>query len=330
MQITAAASGMDAISMLRSKDFHIVFMDHMMPGMDGVETTKIIRENPGIYYKRVPIIALTANAVGSASEMFLRAGFNDFLSKPIELSSLDRILKKYIPAELIEKRCTDDTEYRAKEEPVLVSQNSQNQNVWFDPSEGLRYTGNSQENYIDILKVYLKNGLFKINEIQRLYENNNLKNYIIEVHALKSSSGSIGANKLSDIAKNIENAAKIGDLDYVAAEHGKMIDGYRTVLASVDDFIASHGGNERKIYKKYREITADEFSRRIKILIEALEDFDSDKAISCIDNLEECSCGGTPVSVMLKEVRSYTEEFEYAKAAETAAALNVFGHMGGV
>ena len=100
MQLFTAESGARAIEMLRAEKFDLVFMDHMMPEMDGVETTKIIRNQNGEYFRSLPIIALTANAVNGAREMFISSGMNDFLAKPIEVEMLDKILRNYLP-----KRC---------------------------------------------------------------------------------------------------------------------------------------------------------------------------------------------------------------------------------
>ncbi len=100
MQLFTAESGARAIEMLRTEKFDLVFMDHMMPEMDGVETTKIIRNQNGEYFRSLPIIALTANAVNGAREMFISSGMNDFLAKPIEVEVLDKILRNYLP-----KRC---------------------------------------------------------------------------------------------------------------------------------------------------------------------------------------------------------------------------------
>lgn len=100
MQLFTAESGARAIEMLRAEKFDLVFMDHMMPEMDGVETTKIIRNQNGEYFRSLPIIALTANAVNGAREMFISSGMNDFLAKPIEVEMLDKMLRNYLP-----KRC---------------------------------------------------------------------------------------------------------------------------------------------------------------------------------------------------------------------------------
>lgn len=101
MTILTAESGAQAIEMVKSQDYHLIFMDHMMPGMDGVEALHIIRELEGDYYKNLPIVALTANAVTGAREMFLSEGFQDFVMKPIEMNSMERCLRQWLPQELI-------------------------------------------------------------------------------------------------------------------------------------------------------------------------------------------------------------------------------------
>lgn len=101
MDITPVDSGMQAIEKIKSKDYHLVLMDHMMPGMDGVETVHKIREMEDEYYKNIPIIALTANAVSGAKELFFKEGFQDFVSKPIEMSHMEQVLKRWLPRELI-------------------------------------------------------------------------------------------------------------------------------------------------------------------------------------------------------------------------------------
>lgn len=103
MTILTAESGTEAIEMVRKNpDYNIIFMDHMMPGMDGVEAAHAIREIPGEYFQNVPIVALTANAVSGAREMFLSEGFQGFVTKPIEMSAMERTLRRLLPEALIE------------------------------------------------------------------------------------------------------------------------------------------------------------------------------------------------------------------------------------
>mgnify|MGYP001165990417 CR=1 FL=1 len=118
MQVDVATSGFKAIELAKSIKYDIIFMDHMMPEMDGLETTKHIRELPGAYYRNLPIVALTANAVSDARELFLSNGLDDFLAKPIEMTELHRILKKYVqskaPAGYMEEYLKHNTDHVAK------------------------------------------------------------------------------------------------------------------------------------------------------------------------------------------------------------------------
>ena len=100
LKVTLAGSGQEALEKLNAPSFDFVFLDHMMPEMDGVETLRKIRQKPGVYYQSLPVIAFTANAIGGAREMFISEGFNDFIAKPIELSVLERILRRYIPPQM--------------------------------------------------------------------------------------------------------------------------------------------------------------------------------------------------------------------------------------
>ena len=102
MQVDTAKSGKEAIEMIRQKEYHLIFMDHMMPDMDGVQTTHVIRELEGEYYKNVPIIALTANAISGVKEMFLAEGMNDFIAKPINIKELSEKILDWLPFELLE------------------------------------------------------------------------------------------------------------------------------------------------------------------------------------------------------------------------------------
>ncbi|MBQ7954506.1 MAG: response regulator [Lachnospiraceae bacterium] len=101
MSVRTVDSGVETLRLLKSQQFDVIFMDHMMPEMDGVETVHHIREMEGEYYKKVPVVALTANAVSGAREMFLAEGFQDFLAKPIDTVALERILKRWLPKELM-------------------------------------------------------------------------------------------------------------------------------------------------------------------------------------------------------------------------------------
>ncbi len=138
MNIDTASSGKMAIEMVQEKRYHIVFMDHMMPVMDGVETTQNIRKLPDEYIQNMPIIALTANAVMGAREIFKEAGMNDFVAKPIELKNICSKIRAWLPKDLIHKMS----------EPVTVQEQISEQDLpvieGLDVAEGIKNSGSLQ------------------------------------------------------------------------------------------------------------------------------------------------------------------------------------------
>ncbi len=234
MQIMTADGGRKAISMLESTKFDLIFMDHMMPEIDGVETTNIIRNSEGEYYKNVPIVALTANAVNGVREMFLKSGFNDFLAKPIEIIELDKILKAWLPKEYITPIGLD----RQKEKEIKKEIVSPKKETFISISEGLQHTFGNEELYYQILDMYVESGLEKQVYINQLFEAKDWKNYIIEVHALKSSSQSIGALSLFELAKKLEFAGKAGEYDVIERENVILSDLYGQVIEEAKNILS--------------------------------------------------------------------------------------------
>ena len=207
-------NGKDAIKAIKQTNYDLVLMDHMMPEMDGVETVKTIR-NMG--FINVPIAALTANAIVGAREMFLQNGFDDFLSKPIELVKLSLILSKWIP----EEKQTTAAEIH---EDLDISIEGIN------VKKGIQFSGGA-ENYISTLKIFYKDGLKKIEEISDF---SNLTLYTTYVHALKSAGANIGADTISKEAEILESAGIKGEVGFIANNNDKFIKNLSTLLKNIE------------------------------------------------------------------------------------------------
>lgn len=319
MQIMTAESGIAAISMLRSKDIDLVFMDHMMPEMDGVETTQKIREMKDEYYKNLPIIALTANAVNGVREMFINAGFDDFLAKPIELNALDRILRYYLPLEYIQKPMT---EKEPDKEMPRQDMRKKEGSALLDPDMGLTYTGGNMEVYVDILSIYAKKGKEKIRYIKELLEKKDYKNYVIEVHALKSTSLSIGAIRLSELAKKLELAGKSEDYGTVEKETGRLLTLYEEVVDTVYDYL---GGPEEKEeeeeYTDLREMECSVVADCIRQAKEACEAFDGDTMEQLATQMQGYVFAGKRLHDYFGKAAEMAADFEYDDAAEVITGL---------
>ena len=316
MQVLTAVSGPEAIRMLESQDFDVVFMDHMMPVMDGVEATAIIRNTEGEYYRTLPIIALTANVANDARSMFLSSGFDDFLPKPIELSALDRILKNYIPKEY--QQASGRAAYAGPERRELPKQ-LQNDSL-LDIAVGLSYMGGSEEVYKEALSLYIKTGEEKLSLIDRLFGCEDWKNYVIEVHSLKSTSLNIGAARLSEKAKALETAGKAGELDSSAADrNAELLDMYRKVIDAGRSYLGDDTPQpeEPEDTAELTEISAEALEEYIVRAKSACRSFDADALTVIARETAVYSFGGNALKACFGKAAKLAEEYEY-EAAEQA------------
>jgi CheY-like chemotaxis protein len=208
-RVDLALSGAEAIQAVKANNYDLVFMDHMMPEMDGVEATKCIRE-----FSDVPIIALTANAVSGTKEMFLSNGFNDFLSKPINVAKLNAILEKWIPKE----KHVEATSTLA-DAPTAEDLDKQR---------------------IKMLAAFYKDGAQKIEEIKKSLETENYSLYAVYVHGLKSAAANIGADALSEFAKKLEMAVKQGDIAFIKAQNDDFLAALQTHLNGIGETLSAN------------------------------------------------------------------------------------------
>lgn len=209
MQIETASSGIQAIEMLQENPtYDMIFMDHMMPDMDGIETMKKIKELHDNYYQSVPIVALTANAVSGVKEMFLANGMSDFLTKPIDMQKMKLLLKKWLPKNKIYEEASEKVtnkesisiETKKKEEKIMEIKN-------LDIEQAIRFSG-TIEVFMKLLQVFYDTLPAKVSIIEKYEKEENIHDYTIEVHALKSAAKLIGATELSKQAEYLEECGK--------------------------------------------------------------------------------------------------------------------------
>ena len=213
MQVFTAASGPEAIERMTQVWPDLVLMDHMMPGMDGVEATTRIRamgkKDP--YFAVVPILALTANAMKGAREFFLANGFNDFLSKPMDLDKLDRVLGAWVPED---KQLPPRREESARTEPVPPDLAVL---PGLDAAKGMAFCGRA-EVYRQTLAMFAGQLSDRVRRIRAALEKEREADYILEVHSLKSAARWVGAEDLGSRAEALEMAARADDWRKVSRE----------------------------------------------------------------------------------------------------------------
>ncbi len=254
MKVETAASGPQAIDMCKNKAYDLIFMDHMMPGMDGIETMKRIRSNAGRIGQELLIVALTANAVSSAKDMFMSEGFDGFVPKPIEITDLERVLKHILPKSAIvyEKDMpggrfesdedSDGTAAGTGGNGKEVGMLDVLKKAGIDTQKGMNYCQNDEDFYRQLLSEYVSSSSGKSRDIKRFYEDRDWANYAILVHALKSTSKMIGANELFELARSMESAAKEGRPIDIEQGHGIMMNMYSEVTDAIKTAIGKVEG----------------------------------------------------------------------------------------
>lgn len=232
-----ADSGLSCISMVEQNTYDIIFLDHMMPGMDGIETLQQLRSKHLIAPDAV-VIALTANAISGARDMYLEAGFTDYLSKPIEVNRLEHKLEKYLPGNKVTYRKNVSTAIAEAAAPVTVPTEESGDAQTAAAAEpklinlalGMSYCADDAEVYREVAEAYLEEAEEKLEKLDTFYEAQDWKNYAIIAHAIKSTSLTIGAESLSAIAKEHEFAGKEARAEDIDATYVDLLDQYQAVL----------------------------------------------------------------------------------------------------
>ena len=237
MQIDTARSGKECLDLMQKNAYHIIFMDYLMPEMDGVETLRQTRELEVNLSKDAVIIILTANAVSGAREMFLQEGFRDYLSKPIIAGKLEKMIRKYLPEEFV--LATDSGQ--KEENPVESAKHvksAQEGNSLVDWEAGKTLCLGNEEFYREILQTFLESDSDA--QLRRYYEESDFENYRIKIHALKTNLANIGATKGSEMAKQLELALKIeNNVPYVREYHEEFLAIYEGVVSEVKTYLES-------------------------------------------------------------------------------------------
>lgn len=282
MEITEAESGMEAIELVQRTKFDIIFMDHMMPVMDGIEAAQKIRNECGENGRQPLIIALTANAMEGVRENFLANGFQDFIAKPLDRRAVHKMLLSWIPEDRrmagvswIENLKSNNDRFRK----IIIE--------GIDTDEVAGHYGGSMEEYHELLQLYCLDGKRKLKVLRELWEEQDYESYGIEVHALKSASANVGAMRLSSRAKEQEKAVNRGDMAFVDSRISKLLTEYEEQLGYIQEYLdenckqAGTGG-------KKKEADKTQLRHEIETALGSLENFQAKECAHIIEEIMEC------------------------------------------
>ena len=230
IQIDTAINGAEALDLIQNKRYDVIFLDHMMPVMDGVEAfrrMKKLENNPNAV---TPVVMLTANAVSDARNGYMDEGFSDYMAKPIREEILLATLRRFLPKKLVKSIETTDVPSPVNTEPVKTAAPKSQMALsdYLDTATGLAYCMNDQAFYKEMLDEYVKSE--KTEELKEYFEKGDFEYYRITVHAVKSTSLTIGATKVSEDAKALEMACKENNLDFVKQNHEAFMEEYKSLI----------------------------------------------------------------------------------------------------
>ena len=309
MRVDLCKSGAEAIEILKSNRYDLIFMDHKMPAMDGIETTLCIRamDDKDPYFKNVPIIALTANAISGIIEMFIGNSFNDFLSKPIDMVKLNAILEKWIPKDkqkgaTIEDRINSETGQDATKTIAVEG---------LDADRGIFLSGGNSKQYLETLALFCSDGFEKIKEITACHKKGDLPLYTIYLHAIKSAAANIGAAALSEAARALEMAGEKNDLDFIHSHNDMFLIDLKSFLGKLKSALSIFKKSEKE---KNKPMDLELLKRELIQLKTALNSLDAGAINRIVDSLQDMALPNN-IGAAVEDISASILLAEYDKAA---------------
>ena len=282
LQIDTAANGKRAVKMIQENQYDLVFMDHMMPVMDGVEATKAVRALEGEYYQNLPIIALTANATTEARENFRNNGLNDFVAKPIKVKEIYKCIRKWLSEDklMIGTQKTSVANRASDETDVTVTTDTEEilEIAGLDVAAGIENSG-TKELFISLLGDFYKLIDQKSTKIEKCLADGMLRDYTIEVHALKNTARMIGALELSEKFYQLEQLGNANEQKVLEEETPDVLTLYRSYKAILEPY-------GRMQEQDKQEVPVEEMIHSLEVLRDAIDSFDLDGADAAMHAIE--------------------------------------------
>ena len=301
IRIDTAESGDEAVVKYKNKRYDVIFLDHMMPNKDGIETLAEMRGLKGMPNDETPIICLTANAISGMREMYIKAGFDDYITKPIDSERLEAMLLQYLPKDKIAPPSEDDE----REDDVLPEFLYHLDAI--DVDSGRKHCGNV-ESYMATLKMYLDTAAKNADDIEAFWAAGDIRNTTTKVHALKSTSRVIGAVELGEFAARLEKAGDSGDTETLGRELPGLLQQYRKLAEDLEPL--NEQGDPREEEGKPL-ITDEELKEACRALSEFCESFDFESVTHVAGSLKKYripEAEAARVDAIIKAVDNYDYE----------------------
>ena len=329
LQIDVASSGEECLELIKRKTYHLICMDHMMPVMDGVQTLHAIRELEGNPSRDIPVIALTANAVAGARELYLQEGFQDYLTKPIDADKFENMLIEYLPSNVVyltnSRNISNEYEQTQEEgDGEFDIRESQLYLMGFNLRNGLRYMGGDKALYGKVLRDFHSILQEKETALKDFLQKGDMPGYTIIVHSLKGNARNVGADDLADEAFELEKMAKAGQLEDVTVRSPILFGMMNTMRNSLRVYLETEDAGEKAGSQEPEEsagyITEEEWVRALQELAARLDDFDGESAAAKLRELKRYERPETDKK-MLRLCEKAIKDYAYDIALEVVNAV---------
>ncbi|MBR0093709.1 MAG: response regulator [Synergistaceae bacterium] len=287
IKIDTASSGLEMLQMVRMNHYNMIFLDHRMPGMDGIEAFHNMKKmTDGLNYN-TPVVALTANAVLGARQLYIDEGFSDYVSKPIDTVRLEQVLLEYLPEDLIIRG--DEEEEKPHEVSVPLAEEVEpveedDESAKFKNIPGIDYDAavtncGSEDTFVQALEIFYNTLDKKADEIETFEREKDIKNYTVKVHALKSAARLVGALDLSADAKYLEECGDKNDEHEIETKTPALLKKYRDYKAVLAKVFGSNDEPDMSL----PEISKADLHEMYSLIKGFAEDFDLDNIDRMID-----------------------------------------------
>ena len=326
LQVDVASSGEECLELLKRKTYHVICLDHMMPVMDGVETLHAIRKLEGNPSVDTPVIALTANAVAGAKEFYLKEGFQDYLTKPIDADKFENMLIKYLPENVVylTKNQKESEGGGQENEAEVGAMESKLSGIGFNIRNGLKYMGNDLTLYGNVLHdfhVILKE---KEDALRDFLKKRDMPGYAIIVHSLKGNARNVGADDLADEAFELEKMSKSGQLEDVEVRSPILFNLMKSMRKDLKVYLDSEDKQKGKAKESQEEqkltISDEEWKNALRELAGRLDDFDGDSVNEKLKELKKYD-RPEPDKKMLRLCEKAVKDYAYDVALEVVNAV---------
>lgn len=315
MEIDTAESGAECLERMIQKKYHVILLDHMMPGMDGIETLQKAKGLEGNLNMDTPVIAVTANAVAGARELFLHNGFRDFVAKPVDYKKLEETLLRYLPEELVFRSdLGQNVELLSSEEMERLGKELRSYDIQM--KEGLRYTGGDVYQYAKFLEMFIRSYPKLSEDLKQNLRKKTMNYYIIKIHSLKGNAKSIGAMDLFYTAQRMENRGKQGDYAYIKQANHLLKLELERAKQGAEMFLNEIGfwsETENTSEGEKKTLTQEMWKENLSRLLEYIQELQASEAKKLIQELEKFQLVETQI-LLCKQVTEQLDDMEYENA----------------